>query len=108
MPRRPLKRWKVLPPGTFEGKTVTLAETDGIEAYPQLAAEFMFQIFELDPGDYLITDESDLLDFTPFAESSTTEIWARIENDYGIGESDVKSRLLYRIFEAISKRRRTQ
>jgi hypothetical protein len=108
MPRRPLKRWKVLPPGTFEGKTVTLAETDWVETHRQLAAEFMSQIFELDPGDYLITDETDLVDFTPFAESATTEIWARIENEYGIGESDVGSGLLVRIFEAISKRRRTQ
>jgi hypothetical protein len=106
MPRRPLKRWKVLPAGTFEGKAVTLAETDGVEAYSQLAAEFMSQIFGLDAGDYLITDETELLDFTPFAESDTTEIWARIENEYGIGKSDVGSRLLLRIFEAISKRRR--
>jgi len=108
MPRRVPKRWKVLPPGTFEGKTITLAETDVVETYPQLAAEFMSRIFELDPGDYLITDESGLRDFTPFGESDTTGIWASIENVYGVSESDVGSQLLSRIFEAISSRRRTQ
>jgi hypothetical protein len=108
MPRHLPKGWKVVPPGTFEGKTVTLAETDVVETYPQIVAAFMSQVFDLDPGDYLITDESGLLDFTPFDESDTTEIWARIESVYGIAQSDVGFGLLIRIFEAISKRGRAQ
>jgi hypothetical protein len=108
MPRRPDKRWKILPPDTFEGKTVTIADTDVVDTYPQIVAAFMSQIFELDPGDYLITDEADILDFTPFDEPDTTEIWARIESAYGIAQSDVGSGLLIRIFEEIAKCRRTQ
>jgi hypothetical protein len=108
MPKRMGKRVKILPSDTFDGKPVTLAETDVIDTYPQVAIAFMSEIFELDPGDYLITDEADLLGFTPLDESDTTEIWARIENAYGITESDVGSSLLIRIFEEIEKRRRTQ
>src|SRR5476651_1816836 len=101
MPRRTNKRLKVLPPDTFKGKTVTIASTDVVDTYPQVASAFMSQICDLDPGDYLITDEADVLDFTPFDESDTTEIWARIESTYGITQSDVGSGLLVRIFEAI-------
>jgi len=108
MSRRTDKRWKVLPPDTLEGKTVTMADTDVVDTYPQIAAEFMSPIFELDPGDYLITDEADILGFTPFDEADTTELWARIESTYGITQSDVGSSLFIRIFEEIAKRRRMQ
>ena len=68
----------------------------------------MSTIFELDPGDYLITDEASVLDFTPPDESDTTDIWFRIEETYGIDKADVGSDLLVRIFESISKRQRAQ
>ena len=102
------KRWKILPRDTFEGNTVTFAPTDKVDAYPEIAAEFMSDIFELDPGDYLITDEADVLDFTPMDESGTTETWRRIEAAYGISFSEVESGRLARIFEAIANRRRVQ
>jgi hypothetical protein len=102
------KRWKILPRDTFEGKRVTFAPTDQVDTYPEIAAEFMSEIFELDPRDYLITDEADVLDFTPMDESDTTEIWRRIEVAYGITLSDVESGRLPRIFEAIANRRKVQ
>lgn len=76
------KRCKILPRDIFEGKAVTLAPTDQVDAYPEIAAEFMSEIFELDSGDYLITDEADVLDFTPIDESATTETWRLIEAAY--------------------------
>jgi hypothetical protein len=101
-------RWKILPRDTFEGKAVTFAPTDQVDVYAEIAAEFMSEIFELDPGEYLITDEADVLDFTPMDESDTTEIWRRIETAYGIVSTDVESERLVKIFEAIANRRRVQ
>jgi hypothetical protein len=102
------KRWTNLPRDTFEGKQVTFAPTDRVDAYPEIATEFMSEIFELEPGDYLITDEADVLDFTPMDESDTTEIWHRIEAAYGITLAEAESGRLAVIFEAIANRRRVQ
>ncbi len=87
---------------------VTLAATDEVEAHQDIATQFMSAIFDLDPGDYLITDEASVLDFTSADDSDTSEIWSRIEKTYGIGKTDVGSGLLVRIFATISQRRRTQ
>jgi len=73
-----------------------------------IASEFMSTIFDLDPGDYLISDESSILDFTPFDESDTTDIWSRIESAYGINRTDVRSEFLVNVFESIAQRQRTQ
>lgn len=39
------------------------APTDGIEKYRDIADDFMRRIFEMEPEEYLITDESWLSDF---------------------------------------------
>jgi hypothetical protein len=98
------KRWKVLSPGAFKAKTVTMADTHEVDTYSQIAAEFMSRIFDLGSGDYLITDEADILGFASFDESDATEIWGRIEGAYGLTRSDVGSDLLIRIFEELAKR----
>lgn len=54
----------------------------------------METIFDLHPGDYVISDESELVDFTDVASSNTTEIWARIKQLYGIEPLDVGSERL--------------
>jgi hypothetical protein len=108
MARRADKRWKSIPPGTFAGKKITFASTEEVDASYGIASEFMSTIFDLDPGDYLISDESSILDFTPFDESDTTDIWSRIESVYGINRTDVGSELLVNVFESIAKRQRTQ
>ena len=103
-----VKHRKVPASGTSAGKTVTLSSTDRVEAYSAIADHFMSAIFDLNPGDYLITDESDLLDFTPMYESDTSEIWRQIEIAYGVAPCDVNSGRLVKIFEAIENRRRVQ
>ena len=103
-----VKHRKVVASGKFAGKTVTLSSTDLVEIYPEIVDHFMSAIFDLDPGDYLITDESDILDFTPIDESDTGAIWRRVEAVYGVALSDVNSGRLVKIFEAIATRRRVQ
>ena len=102
------KRPKVLTAGAFAGKAVTFSSTEQVETYSEIADRFMSAIFDLEPGDYLITDESDLLDFTPMDGSDTSDIWRRVEAAYGVTFSDVNSGRLVRIFEAIANRRRVQ
>jgi len=108
MARRTDKRWKILPPGTFAGKKITFASTEQVDASSDIASEFMSTIFNLDPGDYLISDESSIPDFTPFDEPDIADVWSRIDSAYGINQSDVGSELLVRIFESIVQRQKTQ
>jgi hypothetical protein len=102
------KRLKFLPTDGAEGRKITISSTDLVDIYSAIAAHFMAAIFDLDPGDYLITDESDLLDFTPMDESDTTEIWRRVEITYGVVSSDLNCGRLVKIFEAIASRQRVQ
>ncbi len=108
MVKRRDKPFRILPPDRFKGKKIILAATDEVEANDVVACEFMSVILELDPGDYLITDESDVLDFVPFDSKDVAEIWARIEAVYGINQLDVGSGRLVRILETISKHRIVQ
>lgn len=48
--------------GAFKGRKVTYAATERVEDFRQLASEFMAEVFDFLPGDYLITDESSLRD----------------------------------------------
>jgi hypothetical protein len=89
----------------FKGKTITYASTERIDEFTQLSNEFMEQIFDLEPGEYLISDESDLLDFTDFASSDTTETWKRITAAYGVSLADVGSERFVNIFTVITQRR---
>ena len=108
MAKRIDKRWKLLPPGTFASKKITFASTEEVEASSGVASEFMSTVFDLDPDDYAISDESDIFDFTPFDERTDDDVWARIERAYGLTKADVGSGRLVRIFKAISDRRSTQ
>jgi hypothetical protein len=65
----------------------------------------MMEVFDFLPGDYLITDESSLRDFTDFASSDTSPIWCRIAEIYRIEEADAPSEQLVDIFAEIQKRR---
>ena len=57
------------------------AEMDA--AFADIAGEFMENVFDLLPGDYAITDESTLRDFTDFGSSHTSPAWRRITEGYG-------------------------
>ena len=73
--------------GRFKGKKITFASTARVEECAQLASEFMEEIFDLVSGQYAISDESDLRDFTDLGSSDTSELWARIKGIYGVDSS---------------------
>jgi hypothetical protein len=91
--------------GPFKGKKVTFAETEGIEAFYEISTEFMEAIFELLPGEYLITDESDISDFTEAGSADSSDIWNRISEVYGIERAEVESERFISIFAEIARRR---
>ena len=99
---------KVISKGPFKGKKITFASTDRIEEFRQIANEFMEEIFDLLPGDYAISDESDLRDFTEMGSPDTTHVWERIRAVYGLEFSDVESGRLVNIFAEIARRRNPQ
>ena len=94
--------------GAFKGKKVTYASADRIEEFRELAADCVMELFDFLPGDYLITDESSLRDFTDFASSDTSPLWRRITEIYGVGKADVSSERLVDIFTEIQARRSVQ
>jgi hypothetical protein len=108
MVKRMDKGWKRVPAGTFAGKKITIADTEGVDAHAEIASEFIRTIFDFEPGDYVISDESDILDFMSFDESDTSDVWRRIERAYGLTQVEVGSGRLVQIFRAISGRRGTQ
>lgn len=94
--------------GRLKGKKITYAATDRVDDYRQLASDFMTEVFDFLPGDYLITDESTLSDFTEFGASDTSQIWSRITEAYVVDKSDAPSEKLVDIFAAIQRRRGIQ
>jgi hypothetical protein len=94
--------------GPFPGKRITFASTDQIESFAQLSSEFMEIIFGLEPGAYLITDESDLRDFADMGSADTSTIWSSITEHYGIDYSDIGSERFAEIFAEILRRRNLQ
>jgi len=62
----------------------------------------MNRIFGLEPGEYLISDESSLYDFTSFDEMELHYIHKKIQEMYNIDVSDIKSKNLLEIFRKIS------
>lgn len=98
----------VISRGRLKGRKITYAATDRVDEFRLIASEFMDEIFELMPGEYLISDESDVHDFTDLGSSDTSGIWARIKDVYGFKESDVDSSHLVNIFAEIARRRNLQ
>lgn len=94
--------------GRFKGKKITFASTERIDQFSKIAGEFMDEIFKLQPGDYAISDESDVRDFTEMGSSDTSALWIEIRARYGIEESDVASGRFVDIFAEIARRRNIQ
>ena len=92
----------------MKGKRVTYASTDRVDELRKVADDFMMEVFDFLPSDYLITDESSLPDFTEFASSDTSLTWNRISEIYAIGKADVPSQKLVDIFAEILRRRNVQ
>jgi hypothetical protein len=102
------RRYKFIPAGTLKGKKITIADTDRVDANREIATEFMSELFDLLPGQYAISDESDLGDFVSFNQDRVRELWNRIEAKYSIAAADVQSERLADIFDAIARRRLLQ
>ncbi len=98
----------VITKGPFKGKTIKFASSDRIEQFAYISSEFMEEIFDLMPGEYLISDESDVSDFTDAGSSNTYAIWARIKDHYNIDELEVSSGRFVEIFSEIARRRNPQ
>jgi hypothetical protein len=98
----------VISRGGFKGKKITFASTERIEEFTQLAGDFIEQVFDFAPGEYVISDESDLFDFTDMWSSDTSEAWKRIAEIYHVSLADVGSERLVDIFIEITRRRNLQ
>ncbi len=58
-----------------KGMKIEYASTSKFDLLAQVASDFMQEILDLEPGSYVISDESSLRDFTDFGLSSTLPIW---------------------------------
>lgn len=57
------KPGRIIARGPFNGNRIECAPTDELDMFRSLAEAFMEEIFSMEPGSYLITDESSLWDF---------------------------------------------
>jgi hypothetical protein len=94
---------KIIPRGPFKGKKIEFAPTTGIEMFWEIAEDFMERIFHFAPGEYLITDESSLWDFTGVDDMEITDIYEKIQEAYGLDVSDIPSGNLLAIFLRIHR-----
>ena len=93
---------RIIPSGPFKGKKIEFAPTTGIDKFRAISEDFMNKVFGLEPGEYLISDESSLYDFTGLDEMELTDIHNKIREIYNIDVSDIKSRNLLEIFKRVS------
>lgn len=92
----------------MEQRKITFASTETIETLGDLLDEFMWEVFELQPGDHLTTDEADLRDYAFLDSWDTTEIWARITEVYGVAREDVANERVTSVLAAIQRRKHPQ
>jgi len=94
--------------GPFKGKKIELASTVGISLFEAIANEFMLRVFGYEAGDFLITDESSLHDFTGVGEMELSDIQQKIRDVYGLDVSDLPAGILLDIFVRINERQAKQ
>jgi hypothetical protein len=94
---------KIILSGPFKGKRIELAPTDELDMFRSFAEEFMEAIFCMEPGSYLITDESSLRDFKGVEELELPDMHRRIQEVYGVDVSDIVSENLVEVFARIHK-----
>lgn len=100
------KRERIIRSGPFKGKKIELAPTDSVDRFRDLAEEFMESIFEMEPGSYLITDESGLCDFEGVEDMDLPDVCEKIRSVFGVEVSDIRSGNLVEIFARIHRHRR--
>lgn len=91
--------------GPRRRKRVVFASTRQVDRLSHVAERFMAEVFELDRGDYAISDESNLLDFADFDSSDTSAIWSRIDQLYAFTKDEVRSENLVDIFAVLATRK---
>ena len=89
--------------GPFKGKRIELAATDELDMFRSLADEFMQEIFCMEPGSYLITDESSLRDFQGVEDLELPDIHRKIREVYSVDVSDIVSGNLVEVFARIHR-----
>jgi hypothetical protein len=93
---------KIIKAGPLKGKRITFASNSRISQHEATCEDFMLRIFAMDPGDYLISDESDIRDFKGMNDlSSADAIKRKIKAEYGIVP---ESNYLVDIFEQIDRK----
>jgi hypothetical protein len=92
---------RIIPSSRFKGKKIEMAPAGGIELFRKIAEDFMLEIFRLEPGDYLISDESDLRDFVGVDDLSLAGIHQKIQARYGLDVSGLRPGNLLKIFVSI-------
>ena len=92
----------VIRSGPLKGKNVELAPAGGIELFRDIADRFMSRVFDLEPGDYLITDESSLTDFVGMDDVELADLGLKVKELYGLDVSDVDGGNLLQIFVRIA------
>jgi len=96
---------RIISSGPLKGKKIELAPTTGVNMFGRIFEEFMEKIFDFVPGEYLISDESSLYDFTGFDKYDLNDIQKRIRDVYSLDVSDIESGNLLEIFKRIHNKR---
>lgn len=91
--RRPLHR---------KYERIEMCPDDGIQQLAPIAEEFMRAIFGAEPGSYLITDMSDLTDFT-VDDLSTEQLICKVMDTYHLGLVPSNLLLLFRELQLRTK-----
>ncbi len=96
---------RIISSGPLKGKKIEFAPTTGIDRFFEISEEFMKKVFDFGPGEYFISDESSLHDFTGLDEMEFSDIQKRIQDVYDIDVSDIESGNLLEIFKRIHNKR---
>lgn len=99
------KSEKIIHRGPLKGKRIEFAPTIGIERFRDVAEDFMKRVFDFEPGDYLISDESRLRDFTGREEDALRGIHQKIRAIYAVDVSDLGDGTLLEIFARLRHQR---
>ena len=91
-------------PEDFRHKKIEIAPSTGIDMFVDIAEDFMQKVFNFEPGNYLITDESSLSDFTGL-EIEIKDLYQKIREIYDLDVSDIESGNLLDIFMRIHRHR---
>ena len=95
---------KIMTRGPFKGKRIEFAPTTRMDQFWEIAEDFMRQIFGFEPGQYLITDESSLFDFTGLDGMEITDLHKKLQDVYELDVSDIPSGNLLEIFTRMHHR----